>query len=80
MKVVMLTSQYCKPCKAMKPIMIDLCTEKNVVLNIYDVEKDNTGIEISQRYSIYTVPAIIFMRGEEILWMTYGAMSKNELS
>ena len=71
-------SEWCGPCKMMKPVLEELKKKmgnKIIILKI-DIDKN---ISLSSEYRIQSVPTLVLWKQGEIIWRQSGALSLNEL-
>lgn len=61
MSVLMITTETCGPCKAMKPMVIDAAAETNVHLSIRTVK---AGDPLLDQYNVRSVPTLIRLKGD----------------
>ena len=61
MSVLMITTETCGPCKAMKPMVIDAAAEANVPLSIRTVK---AGDPLLDQYNVRSVPTLIRLKGD----------------
>lgn len=70
---------WCAPCKALAPVMEDLSTEFENMVDIYDVDVD-TEQELSGAFGIKSVPSILFIPTDGTQpQMAQGALPKTQL-
>ncbi len=70
---------WCKPCAAQLPILESLQEEFSSVLEVRKVNIDEE-VELSNQYSIRSVPTLMFFRDGKMLDMRVGLTSKQTLS
>ena len=61
MNVIMVTTEACGPCKAMKPMVIEAAAEANVHLSIRTVK---AGDPLLDEYNVRSVPTLIKLVGD----------------
>ena len=65
-KVLKFSSTWCAPCNAMKPIF-EKVKERNEFSQIefvsYDIEEDEDGVELVEKYNIKNIPTIVIVDG-----------------
>jgi len=78
-KVIKLSTAWCGPCKAMKPVWEQLIkenTNSQVEYISYDVEEDE---EKSEPYNVKSVPTIVFLKNDVEIHRWIGSKSKNDI-
>lgn len=82
-KVIKFSSTWCTPCKVMAPIFdkVSQCDEfKDVEFKTLDIENDDEGIEMVERFQIKSIPTIIILGHEdEVLKKIIGTLEENNL-
>lgn len=75
-KVLMLASETCKPCAALKPVLIEACDKAETELSIVHITKDSPEVA---KYGVRSVPTVIlFDQDKEVARFT-GALSRDDL-
>lgn len=75
LKILLFTSLTCGPCKAMKPIIDEL-------QSTYKIDKINVdfcNMDTLEKYSIKSVPTMLFIKNDMILNKKIGFTSKEEI-
>lgn len=74
MEILQFTADWCGPCKAMKP-RIQLFAEEmgdRITLTVINVD---TQTELTEKYSVSSIPTFIFKQNDEIVKRLVGAQS-----
>lgn len=76
--VVDFGAEWCGPCKALAPMVAELAEayKEQAVIATCDVEENN---DIAVRYSIRSVPTVIFFKDGEEVGRHVGAVAKSAL-
>ena len=75
--IVDFSADWCMPCKIMSPIVDEVAEKlKNAKFGKVDVDKET---ELSQKFGVMSVPALLFFKNKEQVDMTVGVISKDEL-
>jgi thioredoxin len=69
-------ADWCRPCKTIAPVMEELAKEYKGRIRIYKVNTDEER-ELSALFNISSIPAILFVPGNEKPQMSLGAMPKS---
>ena len=69
---------WCGPCRAIGPVIEELSKEYAGKVNIGKVNVDNNP-DISVRYGITSIPAILFIKGGQVVDKQIGAVPKSVL-
>lgn len=73
-------ASWCGPCQMMHPVIDKFQKEMNGRADIYKIDiDDRTLSEIIHRYSIRSVPTLIFFRRGEVLWRQSGVIGYDHL-
>jgi thioredoxin 1 len=73
--VVDFWAEWCGPCRAIGPVIEELSKEFDGQVNIGKVNVDN-NMELSTKYGITSIPAILFIKGGEVVDKLVGAQPK----
>ncbi len=76
LSVIDFWAEWCGPCRAIGPVIEELATEYDGKVNIGKVNVDNNP-EISMKYQISSIPAIVFVKGGEVVDKLVGAQPKS---
>ncbi|NCT93712.1 MAG: thioredoxin [Chitinophagaceae bacterium] len=76
--VVDFWAEWCGPCRAIGPIIEELATDFNGKVNIGKVNVDHNP-NLSVNYGITSIPAILFIKGGQVVDKQVGAVPKNVL-
>ena len=64
MEIIVFTSEWCGPCKKLKPILDNLENKMNLKVTRLDVEKEDEAVE---NYTIRSIPTIVILKdGKEV--------------
>lgn len=78
LSVVDFWAPWCGPCLALGPTIEALAEEKGDAVNIGKLNVDENG-DTSMTYGITSIPAILFIKGGEVVDKLVGAVPKSEL-
>ena len=73
--VVDFWAEWCGPCRAIGPVIEELATEYDGKVNIGKVNVDHNP-QISMDYGITSIPAILFVKGGQVVDKLVGAQPK----
>jgi thioredoxin len=73
--VVDFWAEWCGPCRAIGPIIEDLSKEYDGKVNVGKVNVDNNP-QVSMNYGITSIPAILFIKGGQVVDKLVGAQPK----
>lgn len=68
-------AEWCGPCRAIGPVVEELAKEYNGVVNIGKVNVDQNP-QLSVKYGITSIPAILFVKNGEVVDKLVGAQPK----
>ena len=68
-------AEWCGPCRAIGPVIEELSKEYDGKVNIGKVNVDHNP-QISMNYGITSIPAILFVKGGEVVDKLVGAQPK----
>jgi thioredoxin 1 len=68
-------AEWCGPCRAIGPVIEELATEYAGKVNIGKVNVDNNP-QVSMNYGITSIPAILFVKGGQVVDKLVGAQPK----
>ena len=71
-------AEWCAPCKAIAPILDELAVELNEKLLIGKVNLDENQ-DLAMKYSIRSIPTILFFKNDELKDTKVGLSSKTDL-
>jgi thioredoxin 1 len=71
-------AEWCGPCRAIGPVIEELATEYDGQVNVGKVNVD-TNPQLSVNYGITSIPAILFIKGGQIVDKQIGAVPKSVL-
>jgi thioredoxin 1 len=72
-------AEWCGPCRAIGPVIEELAKEYDGKVNIGKVNVDNNP-NLSVNYGITSIPAILFIKGGQIVDKQIGAVPKSVLA
>jgi thioredoxin 1 len=73
--VVDFWAEWCGPCRAIGPVIEELSKEYDGKVNIGKVNVDNNP-QVSMNYGITSIPAILFIKGGQVVDKLVGAQPK----
>jgi thioredoxin len=76
--IVKFTAAWCSPCKALTPVLLEIESEYNNKINIYEVDVDKEQ-ELSSIFGIRSVPTMLFTPINGQPSMTSGSLPKNKI-
>ncbi len=77
--VVDFWATWCGPCKMIAPILEELATEYGDKVKIAKVDVDSNN-QIAGKYSIMSIPSLVFFRNGEEVDRVIGALPKAQLT
>ena len=75
LSVIDFWAEWCGPCRAIGPVIEELAKEYEGTVNIGKVNVDHNP-QISQNYGITSIPAILFVKGGQVVDKLVGAQPK----
>jgi thioredoxin 1 len=75
LSVIDFWAEWCGPCRAIGPVIEELSKEYEGKVNIGKVNVDDNP-QISMNYGITSIPAILFIRGGQVVDKLVGAQPK----
>ncbi|MEX6687323.1 thioredoxin [Danxiaibacter flavus] len=76
--VVDFWAEWCGPCRAIGPVIEDLAKEYDGKINVGKVNVDHNP-NLSLNYGITSIPAILFIKGGQVVDKQIGAVPKSML-
>ena len=73
--VVDFWAEWCGPCRAIGPVIEELSKEYNGKVNVGKVNVDYNP-QVSMNYGITSIPAILFIKGGQVVDKLVGAQPK----
>jgi len=73
--VVDFWAEWCGPCRAIGPVIEELSKEYEGKVNVGKVNVDNNP-QVSMNYGITSIPAILFIKGGQVVDKLVGAQPK----
>lgn len=71
-------AEWCGPCRAIGPVIEELSKEYDGRVNVGKVNVDNNP-DISVKFGITSIPAILFIKGGQVVDKQIGAVPKSVL-
>ena len=75
LSVVDFWAEWCGPCRAIGPVIEELSKEYEGRVNVGKVNVDNNP-QVSTNYGITSIPAILFIKGGQVVDKLVGAQPK----
>ena len=69
-------AEWCGPCRAIGPVIEELSKEYDGKVNVGKLNVDNNP-EVSMNYGITSIPAILFIKGGQVVDKLVGAQPKS---
>ncbi len=74
--IVQVSAEWCGPCKVLSPVLEAVANERNI--NTFKVNIDDCP-NIVKKYSVRSVPRILFFKGGLLIEEAIGNQPKNKL-
>jgi thioredoxin 1 len=71
-------AEWCGPCKAIAPVLVELATELAGKVTIAKLDVDAHG-DIAQRFSVMSIPTLLIFNNGEVEKRLVGAKGKGQL-
>ena len=68
-------AEWCGPCRAIGPVIEELSKEYDWRVNVGKLNVDHNP-EVSMNYGITSIPAILFIKGGQVVYKLVGAQPK----
>jgi len=78
LSVVDFWAEWCGPCRAIGPVIEELSNDYNGKINVGKLNVDHNP-DISIKYGITSIPAILFIKGGKVVDKQIGAAPKSIL-
>ena len=75
LSVVDFWAEWCGPCRAIGPVIEELSKEYADIVNVGKVNVDHNP-QVSMNYGITSIPAILFVKGGQVVDKLVGAQPK----
>ena len=75
LSVIDFWAEWCGPCRAIGPVIEELAKDYQGKVNVGKVNVDNNP-QISMNYGITSIPAILFVKGGQVVDKLVGAQPK----
>jgi thioredoxin 1 len=71
------SAEWCGPCKMLTPVVEELSSEmQGVKIGKVDIDQDS---DIAQRYSVLSVPTLLFFKDGKVMDQMVGVQSKGAI-
>ena len=74
--VIDFSAEWCGPCRAIGPVIEELAKEYDGKVNVGKVNVDHNP-QVSMTYGITSIPAILFVKGGQVVDKLVGAQPKS---
>jgi thioredoxin 1 len=71
-------AEWCGPCKMLSPLLDEIATEQSGRVKVAKVNVDNNPA-LAARYSIQSIPTLLYFSGGEVKDQTIGAVPKRAI-
>jgi thioredoxin 1 len=78
LSVVDFWAEWCGPCRAISPVVEELAKQYDGKVNVGKVNVDHNP-NVSMTYGITSIPAILFIKGGQVVDKQIGAVPKSVL-
>ena len=82
-KIVKLSASWCAPCKAYASVFEEVSNKeenKDIKFVSYDVEDDDKGNELAEKYHVRNIPTSLFFdENDELIYKLSGSINSNIL-
>ncbi|MCD7962873.1 MAG: thioredoxin [Rikenellaceae bacterium] len=73
-------AEWCGPCKMMAPVLKELKEHYGDSIHIVKIDIDKTpNLNIAEHHKVQSIPTLILMKNNEVLWRNSGAMDADSL-
>ena len=82
-KIIKLSAEWCVPCKAYANVFEEVSNKeenKDIKFESYDVENDDEGNELAEKYHVRNIPTSLFFdESNELIYKLSGSVNSNIL-
>jgi len=78
LSVVDFTAEWCRPCKALAPVLEELASEYAGKVSFFKLDVDRNQ-PVAQKYMVRSVPTLVFFKNGKIVDSLIGALPKQKL-
>lgn len=82
-KIIKLSAEWCVPCKAYASVFKEASNKeenKDIKFESYDVENDDAGNELAEKYHVRNIPTSLFFdENDELIYKLSGSVNSNIL-
>ena len=82
-KIIKLSAVWCAPCKAYASVFEEVSKKdenKDIKFESYDVENDDKGNELAEKYHVRNIPSSLFFdENDELIYKLSGSVNSNIL-
>jgi thioredoxin 1 len=71
-------AEWCGPCKMLSPVLEEIAAEQGDRVKVAKVNLD-TSPELAERFSIQSIPTLLYFEGGEVRNKTIGVQSKRAI-
>ena len=76
-KLLYFGAEWCQPCKQFGPVVVDMVAHFSLPLEKHDVEEQEG--KLAAQYGISSIPALVLLRGDEVIAQRSGSCAGGEL-
>lgn len=78
LEVLYFSAPWCGPCRMFGPAFDEVVAEFKDEIDVKKINVDEDS-EASQKYSVSSIPTVIFVKNEKVVFNQKGVMPKNHL-